>query len=201
MVELSEIQIEKIKNYGEVLLVIIALSAVLTVTAVMPGALGALKIFQKVRFRKRLNYRQKTRKLTRTFYYLKKKGYIKTVLEQNKWKIIVTKRGRSRMNEIKYENMIIPKPKSWDGKFWQVAADIPTKYRNSADAFRLKAKKLNLFPLQRTLWFYPFDLRKEIEFVSYFYGIGPYVTIMRVDKLDPADKKVIKEYFKKAGLI
>jgi len=201
IVEISDIQIEKLKSYGEILLAVIALSGVLTVAVVMPGALGALRIFQKLQPRRRLNHQQKTCKVARTFYYLRKKGYIETIFEKNDWKIIITKKGNDRIRELKYETISIPKTKSWDGKFWQVAADIPTKYRSGADAFRLKIKKLGLFALQRTLWFYPFDPRKEIEFVSRFYGIEPFVTVMRIDKLDPADKKVVKEYFKEKNLI
>lgn len=200
-IEISEIQIEKLKSYGEILLAIIALSGLLTVVTVMPGALAALKIFQKLHLRKRLSYQQRTYKLAKTFYYLKKKGYVETIFKNNNWQVFITKKGNNRIRELKFDTISIPRPKFWDRKFWQIAADIPTKYRNGADAFRLKIKKLGLFPLQRTLWFYPFDPRKEIEFVSRFYGIESYVTAMRVDKLDPADRKNIKEHFQKIGLI
>jgi DNA-binding transcriptional regulator PaaX len=167
----------------------------------MPCALWDLRIFQKLHLRKKLNYQQRTYKVARTFYYLKKRGYIRTVFEKNKWKVIVTRKGRDKIRGLRYEILSIPKSESWDGKFWQVAADIPTKYRSGADAFRIKIKKLGLFPLQRTLWFYPYDLREEIGFISRFYKIESFVTVMRVDKLDPADKKVIRGHFREAELI
>lgn len=201
IIDLSEDQIRRIKSYGEILLAVIALSTVFTVAAVMPGALATLKIFQKLKFRKRLDNNQKTLKITKTFYYLKRKGYIKTVWDNNRFIFIITKKGKRRINKLRYETLFIPRPKTWDGKFWQVAADIPTKYRNAADAFRSKIKKLGLFSLQRTLWFYPFDPRKEIEIVSKLHKIDLFVTVMRVDKLDAYDKRVIKNHFVKTGLI
>ncbi|MBM3256076.1 MAG: hypothetical protein FJZ04_01225 [Candidatus Moranbacteria bacterium] len=201
ILELSESQIEQLRGYGKILLVVLALSSVLTIAAVMPGALAAIKIFQKLKLGEKSNYQQKTLKITKTFYYLRQKGYIKTFFERGEHRIVLTEKGLRRISELKYEALFIPKPKKWDRKFWQVAADIPTKYRSGADSFRLKVKKLGLFPLQRTLWFYPFDLRNEIDFASRFYRIESYVTVMRVDKLDPADKKTIREYFEEKGLI
>lgn len=201
VIELSEIQIEKLNNYGEMLLAVIAISGVLTVAAVIPGAFAAFKIFQKIHLRKKFNYQEKTLKITKTFYYLKRKGYIKTYFEQNGLKIIITEKGKNRINKLKYESLSIPKPHHWDRKFWQVAADIPTKHRNAADAFRWKIKNLGLLSLQRTLWFYPFDPRKEIELISNYHNISPFVTVMRIDRLDPADERTIKEYFVKKEII
>jgi len=199
--ELSEAQIEKLKSYGQVVLAILALASVLTVAAVAPGAIGALRPFLKLKGRKRMDYDKSISKVNKTFYYLRRKGYIKFHFQAGQYRIILTKKGKEKIKELSFNTIYIPKPTSWDGKFWQVAADIPTKYRIGADAFRRKIKELGFFALQRTLWFHPFDPRKEIEFVADFFGIASFVTVMKIDKFDPADEKLMKDYFQKNNIV
>jgi hypothetical protein len=199
--ELSDEQIGRIKAYGQVLLGIIAIAGVLTVTAVAPSALSALKLFMKLRYKRKLNYKESTKKVTKSFYYLKENGYIKLRQEKDGYRIILTKKGLVKAQEANFNAITIKKPAVWDGKFWQVAADIPTKYRSGADVFRRKTKELGLFPLQRTLWFYPFDPREEINLVAKICGISSFVTAMKIEKFDPADKKTIKKHFKKLSII
>ena len=77
-----------------------------------------------------------------------------------------------------------------------MAADIPTKgYRQGADALRAKLKQMGFCPLQRTLWFYPYDPRKQLEVIVNHYGIGEFVTVMEISRMDIQDEKVLKKYF------
>lgn len=155
----------------------------------------------KLQHKKKLSYKERTKKVTRTFYYLKENGYIKFFREKGGYKIILTKKGRAKARELNFNTITIKRPTVWDKKFWQVAADIPTKYRSGADVFRRKTKELNFFPLQRTLWFYPFDPRKEIELIAETCSISSFVTVMKIEKLDPSDEKIIREHFKKLDVI
>lgn len=200
-IEFSDEQLAKLNNYGQILLCILAVAGIVTIAVLMPSALFTIKTFHKLRGLKKFSYEEKRRKVRNTFYYLKAKGFIDILSVGKDYRISLTEKGREAVKKINFENISIPKPDSWDGKFWQIAADIPTKFRNNADCFRRKIKKMGLFTLQRTLWFYPFDPRREIRLVSQIYSISDFVTAMKIEILDPADKKQIRKYFKEKRLI
>lgn len=202
--ELSEVQIEKLKNFTQVLLAMLAVASIMAMTLFAPNALQALKIFEKSKGSRRgeRHARNQNVKIVRAFYYLKQKKWIEFRRKGDDYEVIVTVRGKKQIRKMKLETVSVPRPVAWDGKFWLVIADIPTKdYRQGADAFRTKLKDMSFFHLQRTVWLYPFDPRLEIEFITRHYGIFNFVTVMKVEELDPADEKPVKKFFKKQGLI
>ena len=200
--ELTEQQIEKLKTFSHVLLGILTGVTMLTMIVVAPNALQALELFEKGKGRKKLRHQEKVQKVTRAFYYLKDRGYIRLHRKGDDYEIRLTRFGKKQVKKLDLETLQIPKGRAWDGKFWQIAADIPTKdYKKGADVFRKKIKELGLYPLQRTLWFYPFDPRVEIEFVARSFGIGPFVTVMKIADFDPVDYRALKKHYKQSGLI
>lgn len=191
-------QVEKIKTAAGMALVIIGVAGVVTLAAVAPGVLSVLSrtLYRNSRNR-RFSKKEKVTKLTRTFYYLKNQGYIKMKPTGKDFKIFLTNLGKRKLKKLQFEHLTVPKPKSWDGKWWQIAADIPTEdYKWAADLFREKLLDMNFFPLQRTLWFYPFDPREEIDFIVDEFGIGRYVTAMEINRLDSDDERKLKNFFR-----
>ncbi len=200
--ELTSEQIERIKKISNVVLWTIAAVGVTSVALLAPNALQALTIFEKKASGRRPEYRTKVKKLKRSFYYLKANGYIEFQQRSGKWHVMLTKKGKVRATFLNINTLKIPQPSFWDEKFWQVAADIPTKeFRRGADLLRKTLKQLNFYPLQRTLWFYPFDPREQLDLAVSNFKIERFVTVMRVDHLDPADKRLLDSYFKEIGLI
>lgn len=191
-------QIDKIKTAGAITLTILGIAGVITLSAVAPNVLSVLgrTLFKNSR-NKRFTKKQKVTKVARTFYYLKDRGYIKMKPSGKDFKIFLTKLGKRRLKKLEFEHLTITKPKKWDGKWWQIAADIPTEdYKWAADLFREKLMLMNFFPLQRTLWFFPFDPRDEIDFILSHFGIERYVTVMEINRLDRDDERKLKNFFK-----
>lgn len=200
--QISEQQLEKLKTYSDVLLGVVGVAGIMLLTVLAPNALQALDLFQKKRGRSRLNPPAKQRKVIRSFYYLKAKGQIEFRRKGEDYEVRLTKRGRRQIKKFRFETLSVPKAEHWDGKFWQVAADIPTKqHRRGADALRQKLKEMGFYPLQRTLWFYPYDPRLELEFITHTYGIHPFVTTMKIAELEESDERVLKAHFKKQAII
>ncbi len=200
----GKIKTERIYNDSAVLSDI--LLGVLTVVGVVPIGLIAPNLFSSIaklsKTFKRLTKEQQVEKLTNSFYYLKRTG--KITLENGLKGLFVrlTKKGKKKLTEIDYENLQIPHSIKWDKKWWQVAADIPTKeFKLAADAFRHKLLNMNFCSLQRSLWYYPFDPRKELEFVLTRFGLEKFVTVMEINRMDRQDEKILKMYFKKAGIL
>lgn len=200
--ELTPKRIEKLKTYAEVTLAVLKIAAVLTAAAVAPNAIQALAIFEKKR-RRRTSHRQKIQKVTKTFYYLKRRGYVEFKKRgDDDYEIKLTRLGRKQIRKLELDSITVPKPKFWDGYFWQVAADIPTKkFRRGADALRTKIKEMRFYPLQRTLWFYPYDPRVEIEFISRIYEVSQFVTVMKLAWLDPEDERKLTSFFRDQEII
>jgi len=195
-------QMEKLKTAGAVTLAVIAAAGILTLSAVAPNAFVAIeKLFFK-KGRRGLSRKEKEQKVTHAFYYLKKHGLILMRPTKNDIRIFLTGEGRRRLKRFNIENPVVPKPAKWNKKWWLVAADIPTKdYKLAADSFRDKLKQMRFRALQRTLWVYPHDPRREIESLSNYYRIGHFVTVMEVSRLDLDDEVVVKSFFKQEGII
>lgn len=193
--ELTDEKIEKLKNYKELAMAVLSIATILTMTVVAPNAIQALKIFERKKGR-RISQKNLKQKTLSTFYSLRRRGYIQFERKGDDYEVRVTDKGRQQIKRLNFNTLRINHPQSWDGKFWQIAVDIPLKYKKNADELREKLKSLGCYALQRSLWFYPHDPRGEVEFVARNYLVANYVTFMKIDRLDPEDERVLKDYFK-----
>jgi hypothetical protein len=197
--ELDDAQIQKLRNVGEVLLALTAVAGMLTVAAVAPNALQLIDKLPWARktYRSLLSKnRDQEKAVARAFYYIKQNSYVKLITKGENVQIKITSKGRKKIKAMNFTSLAVPKSK-WDGKWWFVLADIPTKeFKNSADLFREKLKAMHFYSLQRTVWVYPFDPRDEVDFVSAYFGIERFVTVLQASLVDPDDQKKLKNYFK-----
>jgi len=195
---LSEDQIEKLKRVSEVALVAVAVGGVLTLANIF---MAIDKLFFKKNQRKP-DYDERKQIAARTIYYLRTQKYISMKFTGRDFRVKLTRLGRKRVGDLEFETLSVQQPKSWNHKWWQVAADIPTKkFKSYADVFREKLKGMNFFPLQRTLWYYPYDPREEIELIANNYNIANFVTVMEVSRLDFDDEKKMIRHFKKRRIL
>jgi hypothetical protein len=187
-------QIDKLQSAAQIALAVLMLGGTLTLTAVAPNVFVAIdKLFLRKHPGRRLSRSEREQRTTRAFYYLKERGYIK---------IFLTKLGRKKIQELDYQAMQVPRPGRWNGKWWQVAADIPTaEHKRDADIFRDKLRAMGFFPLQRTLWFYPYDPREQVETVAERCGIENFVTVMEVSRLDSDDEAKMRDFFEAGSIL
>jgi hypothetical protein len=198
----SQKQIASLSRTSDVALAIIATAGIITVAAIAPNILSAVHELFLKKHRRHLKEKQAKIKTTRVFYYLKRSGLIQLQRSEKDWKISLTLLGKSKVSQFELATLSITKPKFWDGKWWLIAADIPTEhYRASADLLRKKLKVLNFFPLQRTLWVFPYDPRNEIQFLAKQYNIAEFITVMEISRLDKDDEKKIKKFLKNYGIL
>lgn len=196
-------QIKNLKTAAEIALKIIATVPVATLAMIVPDIFESIdELFYEKNPNRKPSRSEKTQKVIRTVYYLKEHRFIRMKQSGKDFKVFLTKLGRKKAEKIDFNNLAVSKSRSWDGKWWQVAADIPTEdFKWAADLFRNKLKDMKFFPLQRTLWFYPHDPRKEIEFVLHHYGIESFVTVMEINRLDQDDEKRMKKFFRTERII
>ena len=196
-VELTDDQKQLIKTVAGAALAVIATAGVIAIAAAAPNIFAAVdKVYRQAKGKKH-SFKEKRAKTAQAFYYLKKQGLIQIKPNKNGLLARITPKGRDKIRKLNLDTLRVKRPKHWDGKWWLVAADIPTKeYRWAADLFRDKIKQMQFYPLQRTLWLYPYNPISEVEFVSQYFGIARFVTVMEINRLDRDDEEKLLKFFK-----
>lgn len=195
---LTDEQIGKLKTACGIALSVLGTGTML-LSVVAPNI---FEIFERHFSNRKLTSKKREEKLIQTFYYLKHHGLIVMKPTIEDFKIFLTKLGKKKLQKLHLETLSVSRPKKWNGKWWQVAADIPTEdYKWAADMFREKLKEMKFYSLQRTLWFYPFDPRQELEFLLKYFKIGQFVTVMEVSRLDLDDETTLRNFFRKEKIL
>lgn len=113
-----------------------------------------------------------------------------TISENKNGEITVkfTKKGKARYLKYKLEEMQIPKPENWDGKWRIVIFDIPNNKKQARDALRRKLKELRFCQLQKSVFVHPYDCKNEIAFIKEIYEINRYVSLIEASYIDNQNK-------------
>ncbi|TSA46581.1 hypothetical protein D4R52_00225 [bacterium] len=125
---------------------------------------------------------------------LQRNGYVALTKTEKGWMIKILERGRARYKQIEMANLELLKPKKWDGKWRMFVFDIPEEIRGRRDSLRRKLKDLGLYNIQRSVFVYPFDCRKELEFVAGYYNLAKFTTYAEISYTDI--QQGLKKYFK-----
>ena len=196
LVELTLEQREVLQTAAGAALAVIATAGIILIAAAAPNVFVAVDKIYRITKGKKASFKDKQTKTAQTFYYLKRQGLIQIQSGKKGLFAHLTEKGWQKMEQLNLNTLRVKPPKAWDGKWWMVAADIPTKdYRWAADLLRKKIKQMEFYPLQRTLWFYPYNPVKEIEFLAQYYGIARFVTVMEVSRMDKDDEQKLKKFF------
>jgi hypothetical protein len=192
----DESQIESLKNAGQIVLALAAAAGVVAVSVIAPNALKLFKSVPAIRRSLRKSNRP-AKRVAETFYYLKRQGYVKLIQQGSEVLVELTEAGHKRLLVMNFQNPKISKQTKWDGKWWFVLADIPTKeHRNQANVLRRKIRRLGLYPLQRSVWVYPYNPKDQIAFICGYLHIDRFVTVLRADNIEADDQERLVKHFK-----
>ena len=112
------------------------------------------------------------RKVSDTFYRLKRQGLIEIQTVNCQIYISLTPEGRKRAGILQIDKLKIARPKRWDRKWRLLMFDIPQTRKISREALRGKLKELGFLPLQKSVWAFPFECRAEMERLQDFFGLS-----------------------------
>ena len=194
--------IRLLKNTSSVLLAVIASAGAIALSVAAPNTIAAIgAIAKQVKGGKKKPI-DPGKRLSEAVYYLKRSGKIKIKPAGGDFILSLTKLGMQKAKDFDLETLHVLKPKTWNKKWWLVAADIPTKqYRWAADLFRKKLREMSFFPLQKTLWLYPYNPTSQLQFLMQYYGIEHFGTVMEISLLDEEDEDKAKRFFKSRGIL
>ncbi len=125
------------------------------------------------------------RKISSTFYYLRNKGLLELKKEGHDVRISLTAEGKKRAGKYQIDELKIEKPKKWDGKWRVIIFDIPNSKNIIRNIFRRKLKEFNFYPLQKSIWAYPYPCKEEVGFIRKFLGASEKeIQVLEVSKME-----------------
>lgn len=133
-------------------------------------------------------------RIKRTLANLTKEKLVKISYNKKGEEIIkITGEGEKRVLKYKYEELEIDKPKKWDKKWRLVLFDIPELHKKSRNALTHKLQDLGFYPLQKSVFIYPFDCRNEIDFICNHFKIREFVNFFVLTEAE--NEEYLKEWF------
>ena len=141
------------------------------------------------------NGKYKKRNAVDAFKKLQKRGCIDVEMVNNQIYIRLTEEGKKLAGWMQIDDLKIKKPKKWDGNWRLVIFDISQLKKFYREAFRGKLKELGFYPLQKSVWIYPFDCQDEIELLRDFFGLSEKEMKLIISP-DIGEDDWLKEHFK-----
>ncbi|MBI2120039.1 MAG: hypothetical protein HYT94_00255 [Parcubacteria group bacterium] len=168
-------------------LALVILSGVVVVATVAPGLSILAKGYRR-------SNRYSTVQINGAMQNLKRGKYIEELKSgDGKPRIRLTKKGEAHFQKILFEDIRLPPPQKWDGKWWFVLFDVPIDRAKAREALRWRLKALGFYQYQKSVWVYPHPCEKEILYVADFFGVGKFVEILEVSHL--SNDEEIKKHF------
>lgn len=181
--------------FGKGLLVFLALAGVIIVAAVAPNILGAFG-----RFRKRKNY---TTYVHRKYFqnelrYLQRQKYVTAKREINEdgeveYTVSPTDIGIKKVLKESLKKFQIITPAKWDGLWRIIIFDIPDTHKSAREGFRERLRALGFYPLQKSVFIYPYPCERELEFLTFLYDLAGCTRFIETSRLE--HDYDLKDYF------
>ncbi len=129
----------------------------------------------------------------RSIGYLKRRGLVSFAERDGQQVLTLSEEGKKRLLQYDVDKMVIKKPKKWDGYWRLVLFDIPERNKRGREALRGKLRQLGFFQLQKSCFIHPFDCKSEIDFISEFFEVSPYVNLILAKEVEGANQ--LAKYF------
>lgn len=134
-------------------------------------------------------------KMNRILQNLEKQKLIDIYEKGDETVMEITDKGRKRILKYKFDEIVITRPKKWDGYWRMIIFDIPERYKKSRDALTKKLKEMEIYPLQKSVFICPFESKNEVDFVSEFFDVGKFVHYFVIKEIDEKNESFLKGYY------
>ena len=112
---------------------------------------------------------------------------------------MLTDHGKDKVIKYMIADFKIFIPEKWDKKWRIVVFDIPNEKKTARDILASKLKKLGFIRLQKSIFVFPYDCQKEIDYLREVYEIKPFVQYIVAESIDT--EVVLMDYFIENGVI
>jgi DNA-binding transcriptional regulator PaaX len=133
---------------------------------------------------------------SKEIYQLKKSGLINTDDDQT---VSLTPKAITKVRTKALDSLEIKIPDKWD-QIWRIVIfDIPEIKKSKREYFRRRLQKLGFISLQKSVYCYPHECRREVVWVIKTYDIEKYTTYMEVT--DIVTGKNLFDIFSKRNIL
>ncbi len=105
----------------------------------------------------------------------------------------ITEAGKKRTMRYKFDDIFIERPPKWDGLWRVIMFDIPEKHKKGRDALSRKLKEMEFYPLQKSVFVFPFKCKDELDFICEIFNIRKFVYYFAAKSID--NEKLLKQYY------
>ncbi len=182
---------------AKALLALAVLGGVISTAVAAPGIFHAVG---KWRARRSAEKKERYQKLWRSFYQLKRERAIKIIGEEDGVLVCeFTKEGERKVKKFLIDALEFEKPKSWDREWRIIIFDVPEIKRKARVAFQRKLLELGCYPLQKSVWVYPFPCEEELNFIGEYFNVAANVFIFHTEEMPSGKalyhfKDMLKDY-------
>lgn len=136
-----------------------------------------------------IKWRKNWDKIDRRLIYsaikrLNRRRFVELIEKNGESYIEITNKGKKLVKSFDYDNLKLSKSKTWDKKWRLVIFDIPDKKKKERRALSQKLKEIGFYPLQESVFIYPYNCQDEIDFICEFLSISRFVNYCLVETLD-----------------
>ncbi len=157
---------ENLQRVGFATLGVIAAAGIVVAAAIVPGALLALKPFMR-RSRSFERY-----DVDRALRRLMRRGLVEEVRRGRVVGFSLTDKGREYLARHELANAQFKQPKKWDGRWRIITFDISEKRRYVRDNLRTHLTRLGLYPIQKSVWLYPYPCADLVRLLKVDLELG-----------------------------
>lgn len=185
------------KKYApaKTVLKLVGAGAFLISAMIMPGLPFVLKPFidekrkEEYEVWKRFNIPY----LKRTLARLEKQKLVEILEGNNKQVVRITNQGKQKIIKMALDELIVEKPKMWDGRWRLVSFDLPEKLAKERKKFVEYLRAWKFYPLHKSVYLHAYPCFKQIEFLRDYMSIAEYVRNFIVLKIE--NDKLFKDFF------
>lgn len=131
--------------------------------------------------------------LKRSLQRLERQKFVVIKEINNQQVVEMTDRGKRKILHCAIDELAIKKPKHWDGTWRLVSYDIPGTQTRVRVVFREYLCAWGFYPLHESALLHAYSCEQEVEYLKEYLGIGPYVRIFTVTKIE--NDEPFREFF------
>lgn len=127
---------------------------------------------------------------------LKRQGLAHISQDGQRFSFTLTPAGIHRLQEHLIDELAIPAPAKWDGKWRVITFDVPVRFSKQRTYFTQKLQALDCFMLQRSFWIHPYPCFEQVEKLAGHLNIMRYCALFEVSKFDDQTAERLRRRFK-----
>ena len=155
-------------------------AAIITTIAAAPNAVQLFKYLQPY-----IGKRNARKRMSQAISRLVSRGVLRRKGYGNAARLELTAAGKQYANALfDAADLVITKPKRWDGRWRIVMFDIWERRRPVRDKLRYLLQKIGFVKIQNSVWVYPYDCEEVIAIIRTELKVGRGATYLIADGIE-----------------